>query len=137
MNNYYNFNTSVFACTFKDTMGNIKLDIFSKTEYSDFTSFINLLTPLVFLGFWIFFGGLKGGFPQKLLHFFCFCLHRYGYVFKICVWISVFKRKKQFENWIFGCRDIKQKSSLDALYAFSDFWGSKKATVFMENWQLR
>ena len=48
---------------------------------------------------------------------FCQCLslqksHRYGYVFKICVWISVFKRKKQFENPILGCRDIKQKRSL-------------------------
>ena len=28
------------------------------------------------------------------------------------VWISVFRRKKRFENPIIGCRDIKQKPSL-------------------------
>ena len=45
----------------------------SKTEYSDSTSFINRLTPLIlFLGFWNFFEGLKGGFPQKMSTFFCF-----------------------------------------------------------------
>ena len=38
----------------------------SKTEYSDSTSFINRLTPLIFfLGYWNFFEGLKGGFPPK------------------------------------------------------------------------
>ena len=37
---------------------------------------------------------------------------RSGFVFKICVWISVFRRKKQFENPRLGCRDIKQKPSL-------------------------
>ena len=47
----------------------------SKTEYSDSTSFINRLTPLnFFLGSWNFFEGLKGGFPQKISTFFCFCL---------------------------------------------------------------
>ena len=30
----------------------------------------------------------------------------------MCVWISVFRRRKQFENPIIGCRDIKQKPSL-------------------------
>ena len=30
----------------------------------------------------------------------------------MCVWISVFRRKKRFENPIIGCRDIKQKPSL-------------------------
>ena len=39
-------------------------------------------------------------------------LHRNGFVFKIFVWISVFWRKKLFENPILGCRDIKKKSSL-------------------------
>ena len=38
-------------------------------------------------------------------------LHKNNFVFKICVWISVFRRKKRFENPIIGCRDIKQKSS--------------------------
>ena len=38
--------------------------------------------------------------------------HRNGFVFKICIWISVFRRKKRFENPIFGCRDIKQTPSL-------------------------
>ena len=43
----------------------------SKTEYSDSTSFINRLTPLIFfLGFQNFFEGLKGGFPQKISPFF-------------------------------------------------------------------
>ena len=31
------------------------------------------------------------------------------------VWISVFRRKKRFENPIIGCRDIKQKPSLICL----------------------
>ena len=39
-------------------------------------------------------------------------LHRNGFVFKICVWISVFRVKKLFKNPIFGCRDIRQKPSL-------------------------
>ena len=30
----------------------------------------------------------------------------------ICLWISVFRRKKLFENPIFGCRDFKQNPSL-------------------------
>ena len=38
--------------------------------------------------------------------------HRNGFVFKICVWISVFRRKKQFENSILSSQDIKQKPSL-------------------------
>ena len=38
--------------------------------------------------------------------------HRNGFVFKICVWISVFRRKKRFKNPILGYRDIKQKPSL-------------------------
>ena len=37
--------------------------------------------------------------------------NRNGYVFKICVWISVCRRKKQFENLILGCQDIKKKRS--------------------------
>ena len=32
--------------------------------------------------------------------------HRNGFVFKICVWILVFRRKKRFKNPIFCCRDI-------------------------------
>ena len=32
--------------------------------------------------------------------------HRNGFVFKICVWISVSRRKKPFKNPILGCRDI-------------------------------
>ena len=32
--------------------------------------------------------------------------HRNGFVFKICIWISVFRRKKRFENPILGCWDI-------------------------------
>ena len=32
--------------------------------------------------------------------------HRNGFVFKIYLWISVFRRKKQFENPILGCWDI-------------------------------
>ena len=43
--------------------------------------------------------------PQKL--------QRNGSIFKICVWITVFRRKKLFENPIHGCRDIKQKPSLN------------------------
>ena len=39
-------------------------------------------------------------------------LHRNGFVFKICIWISVFRRKKRIKNPILGCQDIKQKSSL-------------------------
>ena len=39
-------------------------------------------------------------------------LHRIGLVFKICVWISVFKRKNCIENPILSCQDIKQKPSL-------------------------
>ena len=42
--------------------------------------------------------------PQKL--------HRNRFVFKICVWISIFRRKKRFENQIFGCWDIKQTNLL-------------------------
>ena len=59
--------------------------------------------------------------------------HRNGSVCKMCVGISVFRRKKLFENRILGCRDIKQKSYWDTLHAFSDYWGCKNATVFMEN----
>ena len=33
-------------------------------------------------------------------------LDRSGFVFKICVWISVFRRKKQFENPMLGCQEI-------------------------------
>ena len=33
-------------------------------------------------------------------------LHRNGFVLKICVWISVFRRKNRFENPILGCRNI-------------------------------
>ena len=33
---------------------------------------------------------------------------RNGSVFKICVWISVFRRKKRFVNPFIGCRDMKQ-----------------------------
>ena len=32
--------------------------------------------------------------------------HRNGFVFKIYIWISVFRRKKQFENPMLGCWDI-------------------------------
>ena len=40
--------------------------------------------------------------------------YRNSFVFKICIWISVFRRKKKkFGNPIFGCRDIKQKRSLN------------------------
>ena len=38
--------------------------------------------------------------------------HRIGFVFKLCVWISVFRRKKQYKNPILDCRDIKQNPSL-------------------------
>ena len=38
--------------------------------------------------------------------------YRNGFVFKIYVWISVFRRKKGFENLVFGCREIMQKWSL-------------------------
>ena len=38
--------------------------------------------------------------------------HRIGLVFKICVWISVFRRKKLFKNPILSCRDINQNPSL-------------------------
>ena len=34
--------------------------------------------------------------------------HRNGFVFKIYIWTSVFRRKKQFENPILGCRNISQ-----------------------------
>ena len=42
--------------------------------------------------------------PQKL--------HGNGFVFKICIWISIFRRKKLFENQIFGCWDIMQTKLL-------------------------
>jgi len=49
---------------------------FSKTEYSDSTSFINRCTPLIFfLGVWSFFEGLNGGFPPKNLTFFLLLSH--------------------------------------------------------------
>ena len=32
--------------------------------------------------------------------------HRKGFVFKIYIWISVFRRKKRFENPMLGCREI-------------------------------
>ena len=32
--------------------------------------------------------------------------HRNGFVFKICVWISVFRRKQTCKTPILGCRDI-------------------------------
>ena len=32
--------------------------------------------------------------------------HKNGSVFKIYIWISVFRRKKPFENPMLGCRDI-------------------------------
>ena len=32
--------------------------------------------------------------------------HRKGFVFKICIWISVFRRKKAFENPILSCQQI-------------------------------
>ena len=32
--------------------------------------------------------------------------HRNGFVFKIYIWISVFRRKKRFENPMLGCREI-------------------------------
>ena len=38
--------------------------------------------------------------------------HRNGFIFKIFVWISVFRRKKRFENLILGYRDIKRTRSL-------------------------
>ena len=38
--------------------------------------------------------------------------HKNGFIFKICVWISIFRRKKLFENPILGCREIKQTRSL-------------------------
>ena len=38
--------------------------------------------------------------------------HRNGSVFKMYIWISVFRRKKQFENEIFGWGYNKQKPSL-------------------------
>ena len=38
--------------------------------------------------------------------------HFSGFVFKICLWISIFGRKKQFENRIFSCWDIKQTKLL-------------------------
>ena len=38
--------------------------------------------------------------------------HKNGFEFKICVWISVFRRKKRFKNPVLGCWDIKQKPSL-------------------------
>ena len=34
--------------------------------------------------------------------------YKNGSVFKMTVWISVFRRKKRFENPIIGCRDIRQ-----------------------------
>ena len=37
--------------------------------------------------------------------------HRNGFVFKIFVWIPVFRRKNWFEYPILGCRDIVQKLS--------------------------
>ena len=39
-------------------------------------------------------------------------LHRNGSAFKICVWISVFRRKKRFKNPILGCWDICKINSL-------------------------
>ena len=55
-------------------------------------------------------------------------LHRNGFVFKICIWISVFWRRKQFENLILSCWDIKQKPSLilfGTLYNRNNFFVSK------------
>ena len=54
---------------------------------------------------------------SPLTHLFCeylgsLRLHKNGFVFKICVWISVFRRKKRFKNPILDCQDIKQKPSL-------------------------
>ena len=43
----------------------------SKTEYSDSTSFINRLTPLLFWGGLTFFRGAKRGVPPKNFKFFC------------------------------------------------------------------
>ena len=46
-----------------------------KTEYSDSTSFINRLTPLIyFFRGSKFFWGAKRGVPLKFLPFFCLCL---------------------------------------------------------------
>ena len=38
--------------------------------------------------------------------------HRNGLVFKICVWILVFRRKKWIKNLVLSCREIKQKPNL-------------------------
>ena len=59
--------------------------------------------------------------------------HRNGFVCEMCMWISVFRRKKLFENRILGSRDIKQNAYWNTMCAFSDVWGSKAETVFMEN----
>ena len=47
----------------------------SKMDYSDSTSYINWLTPLIFLFRVLkFFQGAKMGFPPKYFNFFCFSL---------------------------------------------------------------
>ena len=51
------------------------------------------------------------------------------WVFNTSVWISVFRRKKRFENPIFGCRDTKQKWNLDF------FWGTQ-FIIFNRCWQI-
>ena len=52
--------------------------------------------------------------PLSRFTFFCKYLSplKSHKISKISVWISVFRRKKQFENSIHGCRDIKQNPSL-------------------------
>jgi len=54
--------------------------------------------------------------PQSLILFCKFLcplkLHRNGHVFKLCVWISVFRRNKWFANPILVCRDIEQNPSI-------------------------
>ena len=51
--------------------------------------------------------------------------HFSGFVFKICLWISIFGRKKQFENRIFSCWDIKQtKLLIFFLYTLYLLWKS-------------
>ena len=60
--------------------------------------------------------------------------HRNGFVCKMCVRISVFRREKylKIRYWV---AEILSKMHIGTpcIYAFSDFWGYKNAKVFMEN----
>ena len=45
-------------------------------------------------------------------------LHRNGTIFKIFIWISVFRRKKRFVNLFLGCWDIQQTMKYRNYYTF-------------------